>query len=43
MCEMTRLISQAITRSTVQRGVIAMPMSRSVASANPTLFAIGER
>src|SRR5207245_979479 len=29
MCEMTRLISQAITRSTVQRGVLAMPMSRS--------------
>src|SRR5216117_2472504 len=43
MCEMMRLISHAITRNTVQRGVIAMPMSRSAARANPTLFAIGDR
>jgi len=43
MCEMMRLISHAITRSTVQRGVIAIPISCSVASANPTLFAMGER
>ena len=43
MCEMMRLISQAITRSTVQRGVISMPISVSAASANPTLFDIGDR
>ncbi len=43
MCEMMRLISHAITRSTVQRGVISIPIRRSAASANPTLFAIGDR
>jgi hypothetical protein len=40
---MIRLISHAITRSTVQRGVIVMPISFSAASARATLFAIGER
>ncbi len=43
MCEMMRLISQAITRSTVQRGVISIPISFSAAIATPTLFAIGDR
>ena len=43
MCEMMRLISQAITRSTVQRGVISIPISCSAASARATLFAMGER
>ena len=43
MCEMMRLISQAITRSTVQRGVISMPISLSAASASPTLLDIGDR
>jgi len=43
MCEMMRLISQAMTRSTVQRGVISMPISFSAASAMPTLFAMGDR
>ena len=41
--EMIRLISQAIKRSTLQRGVISIPMSTSAASATPTLFAIGAR
>jgi hypothetical protein len=43
MWEMMRLISQAITRSTVQRGVMVIPISFSAASARATLFAIGER
>ncbi len=43
MWEMIRLISHAITRSTLQRGVISMPISFSAASAKPTLFAIGDR
>ena len=43
MWEMMRLISHAITRSTLHRGVISMPMSCSAASATPTLFAIGAR
>ncbi len=43
MCEMMRLISQAMTRSTVQRGVISIPISFSAASAKPTLFDIGDR
>ena len=43
MCEMMRLISHAITRSTVHRGVISIPISFSAASAKPTLFAIGDR
>ena len=41
--EMMRLISQAITRSTLQRSVISMPISFSTASARPTLFAMGDR
>ena len=40
---MIRLISQAITRSTVQRSVISIPISFSAASARQTLFAIGRQ
>ena len=43
ICEMMRLISQAITRNTVQRGVISIPINFSAASAKPTLFAIGDK
>ena len=41
--EMIRLISHAITRSTVHRSVISSPISFSTASARQTLFAIGDR
>ena len=37
-CEMMRDSSIAITRSTVQRGVISMPNSRSAPSTKATLF-----
>ena len=40
---MIRLISHAITRSTVQRSVISIPISFSAARANPMLFDIGDR
>jgi hypothetical protein len=43
MCEMMRLSSQAMTRSTLQRGVISIPINCSAASAKPTLFAMGDR
>ena len=43
MCEMIRLISHAITRSTVHRSVISIPISFSAPSARQTLFAMGER
>ncbi len=43
MCEMMRLISHAMTRSTWQRSVISRSISFSTASARQTLFAIGAR
>ena len=42
-CEMTRLISHAITRSTLHRSVSSIPINFSAPIARQTLFAMGAR